>query len=346
MIREIENPHILDLLGYVPDRHIPQLEDRDFLQGISLTGSGKGSLALILKYLQKKDVLTNKLSEVMVPDWVGYWVYNQIQPFAFPVKKVTEKTKALIVYHQYGFPQDLDPILEYADDKNLIVIEDCAHAIDSYYKGRKLGTIGDFALYSYSKWFFCFALGGVSSRDKDFDNFVMESLKNTPFGISTIKNTTKLLSEVSLNTTNHNFQKIAGTLLNMSYSVYGDALKPTTLAKRLLKKKIASEIYLRRQRYQYFINEVKNLGICEHLELDNITPYIIPIICPPGYESAILGLLRDMDVVTGEYQFDVNRNLLNPHFKKCIWVPCHSGISDQIFYSMTSAIKKKLALVL
>jgi len=149
MIREVARPRLRDLFDF----HQPSAE---FFKDIQLTGSGKGALAIILQYLYRKEIIQNKLAEVIVPDWLGYWVYNQIQSFAFPAKKYSERTKAIMVYHQYGFPQDMDKILDFARDKKLIIIEDCAHAIDSSYKGKPLGTFGDFTIYSFSKWFFCF----------------------------------------------------------------------------------------------------------------------------------------------------------------------------------------------
>ena len=99
-----------------------------------------------------KKIIKNKLDEILVPDWIGYWVYNQMQPFAFPAKRFSERTKVLFVYHQYGFPQQMDKILEFANHKKLIVVEDCAHALDSYYQGKPLGSMGDFTIYSFSKW--------------------------------------------------------------------------------------------------------------------------------------------------------------------------------------------------
>jgi dTDP-4-amino-4,6-dideoxygalactose transaminase len=63
-------------------------------------------------------------------------------------KKLTEKTKAIMVVHLFGQPAEMDPIMELARKHNLLVIEDCAQAYDAYYKGRKVGTIGDVAAFS------------------------------------------------------------------------------------------------------------------------------------------------------------------------------------------------------
>jgi len=62
---------------------------------------------------------------------------------------ITPKTKAIVVVHYAGVACDMDAILEIADRHNLSVIEDAAQAIDSYYKGRPLGGIGDMSAFSF-----------------------------------------------------------------------------------------------------------------------------------------------------------------------------------------------------
>ncbi|MAC41806.1 MAG: aminotransferase DegT [Pelagibacterales bacterium] len=64
-------------------------------------------------------------------------------------KKITDKTKAIIVMHYAGFPCDMDEIMSIAKKNNLVVIEDAAHAPLSEYKGRKLGTIGHIGNFSF-----------------------------------------------------------------------------------------------------------------------------------------------------------------------------------------------------
>lgn len=64
-------------------------------------------------------------------------------------KKITERTKAIIVVHMAGFPAKMDEIMAIAKRHDLKVIEDACHGPLSEYKGKKLGTIGDVATYSF-----------------------------------------------------------------------------------------------------------------------------------------------------------------------------------------------------
>lgn len=62
---------------------------------------------------------------------------------------ITDKTKAIIAVHLYGQTADMDPIIEIAKKHNLKLIEDCAQAHGATYKGRKTGTFGDAAAFSF-----------------------------------------------------------------------------------------------------------------------------------------------------------------------------------------------------
>lgn len=64
-------------------------------------------------------------------------------------KKITPKTKAIVVMHYGGFACDMDRIMEIAKAHNLKVIEDACHGPLAEYKGKKLGTIGDIGCFSF-----------------------------------------------------------------------------------------------------------------------------------------------------------------------------------------------------
>lgn len=65
------------------------------------------------------------------------------------LKKITPKTKAIVVMHYGGFACDMDRIMEIAKNHKLKVIEDACHGPLAEYKGKKLGTIGDIGCFSF-----------------------------------------------------------------------------------------------------------------------------------------------------------------------------------------------------
>lgn len=91
-------------------------------------------------------------------------------------KKITDKTKVIIVQHTFGIPANIDGIMKIAGERGLKVIEDCAHGI---WKG--MGTRGDAAIYSFGveKVISSVRGGALYLRDKEIDY----QLPRLPLGI-------------------------------------------------------------------------------------------------------------------------------------------------------------------
>jgi len=81
-------------------------------------------------------------------------VFADIHPDSFCLdpesieKRITPRTKAILIVHIMGHPADMDSIMAFAKKHNLLVIEDCAQAPMGKYKGKFVGTIGDMGVFS------------------------------------------------------------------------------------------------------------------------------------------------------------------------------------------------------
>lgn len=64
-------------------------------------------------------------------------------------KCITPKSKAILLLHFGGIPCEMDEIMELANEHGLKVIEDCAAGVNSFYKGKALGTFGDMGMWSF-----------------------------------------------------------------------------------------------------------------------------------------------------------------------------------------------------
>lgn len=82
-------------------------------------------------------------------------------------RKITPKTKMIVPVHIGGYPVDLDPIMEIAKKHDILVLEDAAHAFGAVYKGKHIGTIGDFAAFSFHevKNITSFGEGGIATTN-------------------------------------------------------------------------------------------------------------------------------------------------------------------------------------
>jgi dTDP-4-amino-4,6-dideoxygalactose transaminase len=66
-------------------------------------------------------------------------------------RKITPRSRAVVVQHTFGLPANLNEILEVCQKNNLILIEDCAHSLGAEYKGKKVGTFGKVSFFSFSR---------------------------------------------------------------------------------------------------------------------------------------------------------------------------------------------------
>jgi perosamine synthetase len=84
-------------------------------------------------------------------------------------RKITPRTKAVIVVHLYGAACDMDALQEICSDHGLLLIEDCAEALGTLYKGRHVGSFGDAATFSFfgNKTITTGEGGMVIARDKN-----------------------------------------------------------------------------------------------------------------------------------------------------------------------------------
>jgi len=104
------------------------------------------------------------------------------------IKKITKKTKAIIITHIYGFPVDMKKILAIAKRKNIKIIEDSAEMIGQTYFKKRCGTFGDLSTFSfYANKHITTGEGGmILTNNKKIYN-KCKSLRNLCFGIGTKK---------------------------------------------------------------------------------------------------------------------------------------------------------------
>lgn len=85
---------------------------------------------------------------------------------------ITNKTKAVIPVHLYGQPCDMDPVMEIARKHKLYVLEDCAQAHGAMYKGRRIGSFGDAAGFSFYPGKNLGALGDAGAIVSDSEDII------------------------------------------------------------------------------------------------------------------------------------------------------------------------------
>jgi dTDP-4-amino-4,6-dideoxygalactose transaminase len=126
--------------------------------------SGRAGLFAILKALDIKpgdEIILQAFTTVALPNTIKLFgakpVFVDISLDSFNMdpdlleERISPKTKAIIIQHTFGNPADLEPIMAIAARHTIATIEDCAHSLGAKYKGKKTGTFGTAAFFSFGR---------------------------------------------------------------------------------------------------------------------------------------------------------------------------------------------------
>jgi dTDP-4-amino-4,6-dideoxygalactose transaminase len=180
--------HTLETSQFILGQEVAAFEEEyaAFCHTAYAIGVNSGTSALHLAMLAAKigpgdEVITVPFTFVATVAAIEYTgarpVFVDIDPITYTMDTgkieaaITERTKAIVPVHLYGQPADMDPIMEIAGRRNLIVIEDAAQAHAAEYKGRRVGSIGDlgcFSFYPGKNLGACGEGGAVITNNKDY----------------------------------------------------------------------------------------------------------------------------------------------------------------------------------
>jgi len=120
------------------------------------------------------------LKPILVDSDIKNWNMNVNEV----IKKISKKTKAIIVTHIYGFPVDMQKIIKVATARNIKIIEDAAEMIGQKYKNRICGSFGDLSTFSfYANKHITTGEGGMILTNNKTLYEKCKSLRNLCFGV-------------------------------------------------------------------------------------------------------------------------------------------------------------------
>jgi len=323
------------LSGSYEDKILEQLSSNFLLY----TGSGRAALRIILEYLKFEGVLNNKNDQVLIPRWMCQSVIHTMHRFCFPTLTMNKNVKGVLVYHQYGYPQNMDEICNFCEENNLFIIEDCANVYESYYKGKHLGTFGLGAIFSFSKIFPSIYGGALATNNNELYKFGKERAKQSSRFLPYLTYSGRILYECFKDGV---LREPVTALQEMIYAVTDGALNIKDISLRIINKQLMNKaMERRRENYRFILDYFDNKPeYFSGLERDGVIPYIVPLFDKEKNLQSMAERLNEKKIVTGIYHFDINRNVLNPDFKKCLWVPVHQGISEGTLEMICDTIKK------
>ena len=156
-----------------------------------MTSKGRNAFIIALKALGISDgdkvILPSFLCNILVKsvEFCGARpVFADVDPLTFNIdpqeikKNITRNSKAILVIHCYGQPADMDELLEIASENNVPVIEDAAQSLGAKYHRKKVGSLGRFSIFSFSKNMNCSSGGALATNSDDLMSKARETLQN------------------------------------------------------------------------------------------------------------------------------------------------------------------------
>ena len=138
-------------------------KDMESLLGYKIYPFSSARAALVFSL---KALGFNRMNEVLVPPFLSDCVISAISKTAFPAMVVTPKTRAIYVFHQFGFPQDIEAIELKAKQEGWVIINCCVHSLFTKYKQEWLAGWGDFTIFSLPKFYPCGLGGGLITKNE------------------------------------------------------------------------------------------------------------------------------------------------------------------------------------
>ncbi len=285
-------------------------------------GSARTGIYQLLNFFQ-----FSRTNHILVPDFLCQSILNILNTASFPVKYLDERTKAVLVFHQWGYPQKMSEVLAKAKERNLIVIEDCAHSFDSEYQGRKIGTFGQAAVFSWSKVFNSYLGGVLISQNNEIINYCRRFKKERD------KVSNKIFNKIAFKITKKSFEQ--GRQRHWLDLIYLASIKYPNFSQKSLKflpadigelKKVLSK---RKKNYLFLKHNIKK----EYLIADwddeiEVNPMLLPVFLNQSVINQASAALAEKKIQTSIMHFDVNRNVFNSDYRKCLAVPCHQQLEQ------------------
>lgn len=238
-------------------------------------------------------------------------------------------TDVMIPVHLMGYPADMDKIMEEAKKYNWIVIEDACEAFGTEYKGKKVGTIGDFGCFSFymSHNIQAGELGMIVTNDDEAAK-MMRSLKN---------------------------HGRTGDSMIFEHSYIGSNYKTTEFSAAIClenMKDVNKTIAIRKSNCQYFYDNIKNERLFPYEVTEGFSPLGYPIMCVnKEYKEFICKKLNDNDIETrGMFPSIANQKAYRGLYKHYSF-PMANVLENDVFYIgihqyLTQQDKKKILKVL
>jgi dTDP-4-amino-4,6-dideoxygalactose transaminase len=194
-------------------------------------------------------------------------------------------------------------------------------------------------VFSLAKFFPCVVGGAVYSKDPEIKKFVNNLMQTAPKNMQLSREIFKNRIQVDAHPSKKNLIK-----LEQGYAIYDHIFNIRSYSLAVVRRQMKDmALDQRRHHLETIYNEFKNYDYIEVLPNEGISPYMFPLFFEEKICKRIVTLLNENGIESNIYNFDINRNILNPDFKKCVALPCHQGISSAEMDQTVSLVKQGIS---
>jgi len=296
-----------------------------FESRLKYLNSGKSAISLLIEYFKFKGRIKDKNGSIFIPKWVGSPVYQEIAGSAIPSTSPEIAHDIYLMYHQYGFSQDIQKYISSMRSEKSIIVEDCAHRIEGPVLNENQ-TEYQYSIFSFNKFHFCMLLGGIDTNDLDFHAWLNSVPKK--FESSILLNLFKIADEFLVHSKNFDDGDPLLRVRKMTFSIYSSYPKALGISVAMHEKNIDRELNRRKGIYSYFAEKFGPAEILPNSWVTTYCPYAIPIKGPLEFLREIQSTLQTIEIRAPINHFDFNLNNLDPAYEKSLILPCHSQLTD------------------
>jgi hypothetical protein len=114
-----------------------------------------------------KRIANQGTEEIFIPRYLSQCVTSALGKAILPARRPSEATRAILVYHQYGYPQRLDLIEQEASLNGWTIVNNCVNAMFTRVDNQSLLGWGDYSIFSFPKFYHCTMGGGLCMNKSD-----------------------------------------------------------------------------------------------------------------------------------------------------------------------------------
>lgn len=281
----------------------------------------------------------SRMDEILVPPFLGQCVLSAISRTAFPTMTPSSRTKAVLVFHQFGFPQNLADVESVARNNNWVILNDCANTIFTQLKGRFLAKWGDFTIVSLSKLYPCVMGGGFYSKHPDIYKKVFAWHKKLSMAqADRAEDAIKKLIAIN----NGAFGTETIFEINSLYGYLPDLVAFPQKAYSALPSsngQIEKDITHRRKVWSIIKEMLPDcVPACKDEE---VVPFAVPISGDASRLEAVSSKIKkELLFEAPVLHFDFARNMLKPDYRKSLVIGCHEGWSQELVIKICEIVKR------